>query len=494
MSPEILDGFARRRAVVIGDAMLDSYLEGTATRLCREGPVPVVRRVWEQHVPGGAANSAVNLRSLGASARFLAIVGTDEAGERLRRALDERGVPSDTLVRDPAVRTLRKLRIVADGQYVVRFDEGDLSSCSPLARRRLLAAFDRALADADVVVVADYGYGTVSDAVIARLRRREWRGTLVIDAKEPRRYRGTRPAAITPNQAEAERAADLQGNGADGELLVAEMERAGRALLASVGAASVVVTLADRGAVVVTADASEHVSARPVQSAGGIGAGDAFAAALALALAGGADATAAARYGNAAAAVAVGKRRTAVATIEELRAIASDGPPAAPRIVLADDGALRTLAAKLALDRAQGRTVVFTNGVFDILHAGHVDILRRAKQLGDVLVVGVNSDACTRRLKGPDRPVNREVDRAGTVAALDHVDHVVVFEEDTPAALIRALHPHVHVKGDDYRAETLPEADAVREVGARIVILPRLGSLSTTNVIRRIAALGERAS
>ena len=491
-SHEVIDRFTGLRALVVGDAMLDSYLEGTATRLCREGPVPVVKREWEQHVPGGAANSAANLHALGASVRFVALTGTDDAAAMLRAVLRERGIAEGEIASDERARTLRKLRIVANGQYVVRFDEGDLTTCSELSRRRVVASFDDAIGHCDVAIVSDYGYGTVSDAIVERLRHRSFQGVLVVDAKDPRRFYGTHPTALTPNQQEIERAAEMAGVGTDGELLIAKLEHAGEALRSRTGARAVVVTLAERGALVVTASGSEHVACRPVDNAGGIGAGDSFTAAFALALGAGAELASAARLGNAAAAIAVGKRRTAVTSIDELRAATSDASTA-PRVVTDDDG-LRALAASLVVQRSSGRTVVFTNGVFDILHAGHVDILRRARELGDVLVVGVNTDDSVRRLKGPDRPVNSELDRAETLAALDHVDHVVLFRDDTPARLIRAIRPDLHVKGDDYRPETVPEADAVREVGARIVIVPRVGGLSTTNVIRRIASLSARAS
>ncbi|MBX6342739.1 MAG: D-glycero-beta-D-manno-heptose 1-phosphate adenylyltransferase, partial [Thermomicrobiaceae bacterium] len=210
-----------------------------------------------------------------------------------------------------------------------------------------------------------------------------------------------------------------------------------------------------------------------------------FTAALALAIAAGAASAEAARIGIDAAGIAVTKRRTAVVRHQELLQRVSlrvhRPGPAAPDV--------EALARRLAAARRAGRRVVFTNGVFDILHAGHVEFLRRAKALGDVLVVGVNSDRSARALKGEGRPINSERDRLALVAALDPVDHVVLFDEETPAALIRALRPDVHVKGGDYADVALPEADAVREVGGRIEIVPLVGSLSTTSVIDRIVAL-----
>jgi D-beta-D-heptose 7-phosphate kinase/D-beta-D-heptose 1-phosphate adenosyltransferase len=492
---DLVPRFADLTALVLGDAMLDTYLEGTATRLCREGPVPVVRGTHAEHVPGGAANAATNLAALGARVRLLAIVGADEAGVTLREALGARGVDVDFVLALDGARTHRKTRILADGQLVVRFDEGDTDPALTAAEPLLVRALDDLLAETDVVLVSDYGYGAASDRAIERLQtqRDRWPRPLVVDAKDPRRFRGTRPTALTPNQREAELVAGFARSGADGQLRLDEIERTGRLLLSAVGAESAAITIAADGVLVVeSGGAATHVPTRPIAHTGGIGAGDAFAAALALSLAAGARPVDAARVANAAASVALRKLRTAVASAEELAAALREESERASRarVVARDASEVAALSAQLEIARAAGRTIVFTNGVFDILHAGHVELLRRAKSLGDVLVVGINSDESVHRLKGPRRPINGERERAATLAALDDVDHIVVFDEDTPAHIIRRVRPHVHVKGDDYRPESLPEADAVREVGGRIVILPRVGGLSTTKVIERIAAMG----
>jgi D-beta-D-heptose 7-phosphate kinase/D-beta-D-heptose 1-phosphate adenosyltransferase len=244
-----------------------------------------------------------------------------------------------------------------------------------------------------------------------------------------------------------------------------------------------------------------HIPAHPVTQANDVGAGDSFAAALALALAAGASMVEAGRIAIEAASIAVTKHRTAIVRHQELlqRVSLWDQAESAGSAGAASAGAgswtpesLTLLAECLDAVRQQGKSIIFTNGVFDILHAGHVQFLRQAKELGGpdgVLVVGVNSDRSTRRLKGKGRPINSERDRMALVAALDPVDHVVLFEEDTPIELILALRPHIHVKGGDYADETLPEAEAVRQVGGRIVILPLAGSMSTSKMIDRIVAL-----
>ena len=249
---------------------------------------------------------------------------------------------------------------------------------------------------------------------------------------------------------------------------------------------------------------TRHLPTHPVAHAGDIGAGDSFASAMALALAVGANMEDAARIGIDAATIAISKRGTAVVYQQELlqrvslrdHALLSGGLFPATGLE-ADAMAADAINQSLWEARAGGKTIVFSNGVFDILHAGHVQFLRQAKALGDVLVVGVNSDDSTRRLKGIYRPINSERDRVALVAALDSVDYAMLFDEDTPAELIRTIRPHIHVKGGDYADEALPEATAVQEVGGRIVILPLAGSMSTSSVIDRIvrvAALAQRDS
>jgi D-beta-D-heptose 7-phosphate kinase / D-beta-D-heptose 1-phosphate adenosyltransferase len=235
-----------------------------------------------------------------------------------------------------------------------------------------------------------------------------------------------------------------------------------------------------------------HLPAHPVAHAHDVGAGDSFAAALALSLAAGSDVQEAVQIGIDAASIAVTKRWTAVVQQQELLQRVSLREYAHHARLLTSLHTVDTpssfiqLAARLDAERNAGRRIVLTNGVFDILHAGHVQFLRQAKALGDVLVVGINSDSSTRRLKGPGRPINSERDRMALVAALDAVDYVALFDEDTPTELIRLLHPHIHVKGGDYANEALPEAAAVQEVGGRVVIVPLAGTLSTSSVIDRI--------
>jgi D-beta-D-heptose 7-phosphate kinase/D-beta-D-heptose 1-phosphate adenosyltransferase len=479
--------FRRLRALVVGDAMLDSYLEGSAHRLCREGPVPVVQRHGEDHAPGGAANTAANLHALGARVTLLAVVGRDGAGAQLRNSLRERGLSDEDLIDDPDYATLHKMRILADSQYMVRFDTGVPWQATQRTQAEVLGRLQRAHAEADLLVVSDYAYGLLSPIVIDRLRRLQMQRPLplVIDGKDLIRTAALSATAVTPNHHEAAALAE-PGKPLSSTPSAEDVERVARKLLEVVDTEWAAVTMAAEGVLLVGRNGSTtHIPAQPVAQANDVGAGDSFTAAMALSLAAGAEPSDAARIAVEASGIAVTKRRTAVVEAGELL----------QRVSLAGNTAGSPLAAlvqRLEQERARGKTIVFTNGVFDILHAGHVEMLRAAKSLGDILVVGVNSDRSARRLKGEGRPITGARDRAALVAALDPVDHVLVFDEETPISAIRALRPHVHVKGGDYAGQSLPETEAVQECGGRTIILPLSGEVSTSTVIERIIRLAQR--
>lgn len=508
---DIVQHFHRLRALVIGEAMLDTYLEGSATRLCREGPVPVVLKTGEHRFPGGAANTAMNLRALGADVTFLSVAGADQAGHALRAALQEAGISGASLVEDASVSTHHKLRILANGQYIVRFDE-DAQAPSSASQQALLTALEHLYPSIDLVVVSDYGYGVLTDELIERLRalRSARHVPLLVDSKYLHRYSHCRATVVTPNQGEAEslvRRYDAKGgvnasNGVDHDVMLA----LGQRLLSLIDAENVAITIAKDGAFLANRQGlAKHLPAYPVFHPNDIGAGDSFAAALALSLAAGASIEDAGSIAIDASSIAVTKRWTAIVTHQELlqRASLRDATAQIHTFTSTDgrrvkgdydykkerSATLDELVAKLEQERQRGHTIVFTNGVFDILHAGHVQLLRQAKTLGDILVVGVNSDLSARHSKGRHRPVNSERDRAALVDALDVVDYVVLFDEAIPLELLRKLRPHLFVKGGDYIDEALPEAEVVQEYGGRVIILPLAGASATSDGIWRIVSL-----
>jgi D-beta-D-heptose 7-phosphate kinase/D-beta-D-heptose 1-phosphate adenosyltransferase len=481
----VLDRFADLRVLVVGDAILDTYVRGSANRLCREAPAPVVAVSDRVDAAGGAANTATNARALGAQVALVAAIGQDDAGRRLERLLAATGVSTAGVVASSGRHTLAKQRIVADGQILVRFDQG---SCEPLSGQVesiLASQLAATLPACDVVVVSDYGYGVLTPRVrevLSGVQASEPR-VIVVDARDLARYRGLGPTAVKPNYAEA---VSLLGQTplAEAGARVRQLETAQARLLRLTGAQTCAVTLDTHGGLVFERGrAAYRTYARPSPSARATGAGDTFAAALGLALAAGADTPTAAEIASAAAGVVVGRDGTTVCSAPELRASLhgeSQGK-------LLDE---RQVGAWLAACRAHARRVVFTNGCFDLLHRGHITCLSRAKSLGDVLVVGLNSDASVQRLKGGDRPINAWDDRAQVLAALSCVDLVVPFDQDTPEDLIRVVRPDVFVKGGDYTPASLPEAPLVEALGGRVVILPYFEDRSTTHLIGRIRSNG----
>lgn len=486
---EVVQRFRGLRVLVIGDAMLDSYLEGTAARICSEAPVPVVRKLAEERVPGGAANVAANLAALGAEVLLLGVTGDDPAGQLLRAALRDRDIDDSWLVTDDHATTLHKLRILANGQYVVRFDEGGDGGYGRTTQQALSAALDHIYPSCDLVVLSDYNYGVISDGLLNQIRglRTAVPRPLAADTKKLARFRDVGATIITPNHLEARLAVGLTNDDASVHDIQATM-RVGRRLIEAIDTEHLAITLGAEGVCLINRRGqARHLPGHPVPHVSDVGAGDSFLAAIALALASGAHAQQAAQIAIEASCVAAGKRRTSTVSLQELLQRISLQAHATERRGGGQE--LGSLIATLDAARAAGKTVVFTNGIFDLLHAGHVEFLHRARQLGDLLVVGVNSNRTTRLLKGANRPINDEQNRLALVRALEPVSHALLFDDEEPSAIIRALQPDIHVKGGDYAGVELPESDAVEEVGGRIVILPLAGASDARQLIERISVL-----
>jgi D-beta-D-heptose 7-phosphate kinase/D-beta-D-heptose 1-phosphate adenosyltransferase len=480
-SSQLIDCFAGLRVLVIGDAILDRYLEGEQLRFSREAPVPNVTISRRHETPGGAANTAANVRALGASVDFLGVLGDDPEGEFLRTALRDQDVDVSHVVTQPGRRTRAKHRVVAASQLLLSFDSGDVGTIDSTAERTLAQQLRTLSARADAIIVSDYDHGTLTAELIARLaaQRRRSKQVLVVDSRRRlRQFRALQPTAVKPNYEETKELLQGENLEAFDSRNVAISAQADR-LLDLTGAHLVAATLDSEGAVLLERGAAPHlVFGRTVHARNAAGAGDTFVAALTLSLAAGASARLAGELANAAATVAIAKEGTSTCSAEELRdCFAPQGKydPDLPR-----------LAQRVQAYREQRRRVVFTNGCFDILHRGHVTLLNQARALGDILIVAVNSDASIRRLKGPGRPINSLEDRVQVLAALACVDHVMAFDEDTCIRLVQALRPHVFVKGGDYTRDTLPEASAVEAAGGVVHVLPYLSDRSTTGLIQRI--------
>ncbi|ONI89669.1 bifunctional heptose 7-phosphate kinase/heptose 1-phosphate adenyltransferase [Saccharothrix sp. ALI-22-I] len=480
LTPELPHRLAEAgpEVVVIGDAILDEWLHGECHRLCREAPAPVVDVKVHRNTAGGAANTARNLAALGARVRFVSVVGEDDAGSTVLDMLDTAGVDTSGVVRDAHRRTTTKQRVVAGEQVLVRIDEGEHRPLDDLTQRRVVDALLAAVVGCDAVLVCDYRaevLGPVAHRALLDLRADL--PLLLVDAHDLSRWAAAEPDIVTPSALEAEA---LLGTRL-GENRAAAVDRHRAELRAATGARHVVVTLDRDGAVLLPGDQPSHRTwARPAPENRACGAGDTFMAALAVGASVGLPLQTAVELAQTAADVVVHEPGTTVCDTDRL----------ADRLGRYRDCALpvEELVRRAEEHRAAGRRIVFTNGCFDVLHRGHVAYLNQAKDLGDVLVVAVNSDDSVRRLKGSDRPVNPAVDRAAVLAALSCVDHVTVFDDETPIRLLELVRPEVYAKGGDYTRDMLAETPVVEAAGGHVRILDYVPDHSTSGVIERIRA------
>ena len=469
----VLSQLARARVVVAGDLMLDEYIVGHVSRISPEAPVPAVEVRGTFHRPGGAAHVAHCIAALGASASLCGVVGDDPAGAALLGACREAGIAVDHVAQGARWSTVRKVRVLAQHQQLLRMDWETPAPVDPAVVEAFIAAHPTARPGA--IVLSDYAKGLLTPAAVrAAIAWGEAVGAPVL--VDPKRkdfevYRGAR--VITPNLRELEVVAGRA-------LAPGEVADTARAVLAAAGIEAMVVTLGERGMCVVERGREPVMITAERQEVYDVtGAGDVVIAVLALGLACGAGLVTAARLANAAAGVAVGRVGTTVVSAADLVA-ALDLAPTDKVLSRA------ALAERLAWWRLSGRRVVFTNGCFDLLHAGHVALLTRAAALGDVLLVGLNEDASVARLKGAGRPTVAWSERAALLAALACVDGVVGYAEDTPLALIEAVRPDVLVKGADYQLDQVVGREVVEDNGGIVELVAIEPGRSTTALLERI--------
>ncbi len=474
----------------VGDVMLDRYIYGDVSRVSPEAPAQVLAVQREENAPGGAGNVALNLASLGARCILIGVVGNDLAGQALASSFASKGGRVEAhLTLDPARPTTTKVRFVSE-HHSTHLLRADWEKPAPIDAKReaeILARAKKALRKCGAVVVSDYGKGTLTPKLIAALIKmaKTAKKPVIVDPKgdDYRVYRGA--TVITPNRTELSRAVRREAKSSE------EIAAAATALAKTAGAGAILVTRSEHGmTLVVRGKKPVHIAALPTRVRDVSGAGDTVVAAVAAMLALGADLESAARAANAAAAVAVGKRGTAAVTFMELRA----------RLL---PGALRMYEEKIADDpehfderldewRQAGLRIGFTNGCFDLLHPGHIRVLAEARAACDRLVVGLNSDASARRLKGPGRPVQGENARAEVLAALEVVDLVVMFGEDTPLKLIRRVRPHVLVKGGDYKKSEVVGREVVERAGGEVILVDLVPGQSTTRLVERAKPAGNK--
>jgi D-beta-D-heptose 7-phosphate kinase / D-beta-D-heptose 1-phosphate adenosyltransferase len=476
----IESGFAAVRVLVVGDVMLDRSIWGDVDRISPEAPVPVLRSVRTTSAPGGAANVAMNLVGLGVKVAQAGFWGNDGEMRELRALLAAAGVDSSGMVLSDHA-TIAKTRIVSRNQQLLRLD---VESAEPHPAADRQALLDRSLAlvrTADAVVLSDYAKGALSaelcQAVIARARER--RIPVLVDPKgrDFSKYAGA--TTICPNLQELGLATGISSSH------LAELLAAAQKLVTQLSIDYMTVTMSEKGIRILYPDADFHSPTRAREVFDVTGAGDTVIATLAASLAGGLDPEVAVTLANIAAGIVVAKTGTAPISRNELvAAFTASAQMKGPDKILD----LEHLLVRLAEWRANGERIVFTNGCFDILHVGHITLLEQCREFGDKVVIGVNSDASVKGLKGPTRPVVGEKERARILAALGSTDAVIIFDQATPLELIRCLRPDVLVKGGDYTTSTIVGAEDVTTWGGRVEIVPTVNGASTTNTIRKMTA------
>jgi D-beta-D-heptose 7-phosphate kinase/D-beta-D-heptose 1-phosphate adenosyltransferase len=469
-----MPSFDKARVLVVGDVMLDSYWTGPARRISPEAPVPVVKVETMTQRPGGAANVALNLAKLGCHVDLLGIVGDDAEGEALAELLYQQHVHCHFYIQKKA-RTITKLRVLAQDQQMLRLDFEN--SFAAVDHAKLTQLFEKALAKSDVVIFSDYKKGSLEN-IQAWIKLAKAKGCeILIDPKghDYSSYQGAN--VLTPNLAEFEA---VVGECRHDVLL---MRDKAHTLIKQLQCEALLVTLGKEGMTLYYADQREpvHLSSEAREVYDVTGAGDTVIAVLGACRALAMDYESAITIANLAAGLVVGKVGTAYVSLPELRDSLRQRDGLGQGIVSEAELMMLVTDAK-----AKGEKIVMTNGCFDILHPGHVQYLNQAKQLGDRLVIAVNTDASVRRLKGESRPVNNLEARTQVLSALRCVDWVVAFDEDTPARLIKGVLPDVLVKGGDYSSDTVVGRDSVEAAGGKVVILPLKAGYSTTNLIEKL--------
>ncbi len=467
-----LPRFDKARVVVAGDVMLDRYWHGATKRISPEAPVPVVNVTGSEDRPGGAGNVALNITSLGTPVWLLGATGDDEAADSLTNSLKSAGVSCD-FIRHNDVPTITKLRVISQHQQLIRLDFEE-----PLPtgfQEQIPEHLNKLLDNADMLVLSDYGKGTLKSPQSLIKLARQRNIPVLADPKgiDFQKYRGA--TVITPNLSEFEA---VVGHCPDEQTLI----QRGQKLREELELDALLITRSEHGMTLIRRNEPEvHFPTHAREVFDVTGAGDTVIATLAAALAAGMPLPEATALANIAAGIVVGKLGAATVSMPELRRAVS-------MIHGVERGVMsrEQLATVIADAKAHGERIVFTNGCFDILHAGHVGYLKQARKLGDRLILAINNDASVHRLKGEGRPINPVERRMTVLAALEAVDWVTSFCEDTPEALLEMLKPDVLVKGGDYTVEQVVGAEIVHKYGGEVAVLEFLDNCSTTAIVHRI--------
>lgn len=474
------------KVLVVGDQMLDRYLWGEVERISPEAPVPIVRLSNQTERLGGAANVAANLAGLGVDVMLAGYVGIDADADRLRALAQESGIQLDGLMGLPTRPTTTKTRVISGHQQMMRIDQ----ECLDTPDAEVQAKFINHLVNVldhfkpHALILSDYGKGVLTPVICSTLitKARDKSVPVLVDPKgrDYSKYRGA--TTLTPNQREAADACNTNNRDADSTL------EAAKDLLESLELDFMLVTRGEHGIALVESQGTTHLPAIAQQVFDVSGAGDTVMASLSAGLLAGLSRKDSCSLANYAAGVVVGKVGTVPIQREELLLALERAASVnqAEKICT-----LSQMQARVAVWRTQGRRIVFTNGCFDLLHAGHVTYLEAARRFGDVLILGLNTDRSIRALKGPTRPVVQQADRARVLAALESVDALILFDESTPLELILALQPDVIVKGNDYSEEKVIGGKEAKAWGGRVELIPVVAGKSTSSIISTLTSIAE---
>lgn len=472
------------KVLLVGDFMLDSYVYGDALRISPEAPVQVLKVVKREHAAGGASSVAADITTLGARCVCVGVTGSDANGRLLRDILRQTGASTESLLELTDRPTITKERVIGLAQHrhrqqLLRVDEECTDPLTEADYQRLLELYQASLADCDIVCLQDYNKGLLQPAfcqTLITLARQAGKKVLV-DPPLDRDYKKfTGATLITPNRKETSHAVGFEIQ------TIADADRASQVLQESLQLEMVVITLDKEGAFLRTPTLVEHVPTLPRNVYDVTGAGDMMLAMLAVAMAAGCDDETALQLANTASGIEVEKFGVATVSVDEIvNEIISMHKGKTGKILAADE-----LVSHLEYHRQRKESIVFTNGCFDVLHRGHIEYLGFCKQQGDVVVVGLNSDSSVRQLKGPERPINNQHDRAAVLAALESVDYICVFDEPDPLRLIQQVCPDVLVKGADWKEKGVIGQEFVEARGGRLELAPLVTGKSSTFTIEKM--------
>ncbi len=467
--------------LVIGDLMLDRYLIGDVQRISPEAPVPVVLLKEQNDRAGGAANVAANLANLGITTRIAGCVGEDAEATTLLALINHLGIKSEAVIQSSERPTIAKTRVMSSHQQIVRIDQESQAALSEAENSELHILITRAIHDQPaIVILSDYAKGVLSESTCRFIIEtcHQAKIPVLVDPKghDYTKYKGA--TALTPNKKETAEACGVRMD--DNKALLT----AAKKLKKSLGLDFLAVTRGEEGITLLEQDTDHHIAATAKQVFDVSGAGDTVIATLAAGLIHGLSAQEALSLANTAAGIVVGKVGTVPIQLDELLHELTSKNASKQADKICD---LPSLKNKVNTWRASHQKIVFTNGCFDLLHAGHVTYLEAAKKTGDKLILGLNTDRSVSALKGPTRPVIHENDRARVLAALEAVDAVILFDEDTPLNLIDAIKPAVIVKGDDYTEERVVGGSEVKSWGGSVKLIPLVQGRSTSGILEKIS-------